>query len=171
MALSIQHSTPHHNKMDHFVIRSRNESDVTDVILRLLATSRHKNGIKQIMYETNEKRREKWCGFRLKCPKKYKCFQKKKQKKKTPNSLWGVLHLLPQKAPKILTSVWKIIYASYSKVSKELRNSIKIKVGQRFLSYWSKHNILTVLICNLKTAGPTKISVPFLSSLNIFFFL
>ena len=31
---------------------------------------------------------------------------------------------------KISTSLWKIIYASYIKLSKELKNSIKIKVGQ-----------------------------------------
>ena len=63
---------------------------------------------------------------------------------------------------------WKIIYASYTKLSKEPKNSIKIKVGQGILSYWSKTNILTVLIYNLKTAWPIKISMPFLSSLNNF---
>ena len=31
---------------------------------------------------------------------------------------------------KLSTSFWKIIYASYSKLSKELKNSIKIKVDQ-----------------------------------------
>ena len=54
----------------------------------------------------------------------------------------GVLHLLPQKAPKLAcfvlylkvsTSFWKIIYASYSKLYKELKNSIKIKVRQAIL--------------------------------------
>ena len=54
----------------------------------------------------------------------------------------GVLHLLPQKAPKlacfvlylkIINIFLKIIYASYSKLSKELKNSIKIKVGQAIL--------------------------------------
>ena len=55
--------------------------------------------------------------------------------------LKGVLHLLLQKSSKI----------------------------SMFLSYWSKNNILTVLIYNLKTAWPTKISMPFLSFLNIFY--
>ena len=54
----------------------------------------------------------------------------------------GVLHLLPQKAPKsacfvlflkIINIFLKMIYASYSKLSKELKNSIKIKVGQAVL--------------------------------------
>ena len=50
----------------------------------------------------------------------------------------------PKKAPKLACFVftsklstsflfWKIIYASYSKLSKELINSIKIKVGQAIL--------------------------------------
>ena len=54
--------------------------------------------------------------------------------------LKGVLHLLPPKAPNVLcsiskisTSFWKIIYASYGKLSKELKNSIKIEVGQAVL--------------------------------------
>ena len=56
----------------------------------------------------------------------------------------GVLHLLPQKAPKLACFVLylkminifrKIIYASYSKLSKELKNSIKIKVGQAVLEF------------------------------------
>ena len=34
---------------------------------------------------------------------------------------------------KLSTSFWKIIYASYSKLSKELKNIIKIKVGQAVL--------------------------------------
>ena len=57
----------------------------------------------------------------------------------------GVLHLLPQKAPKLAfilcyilklsTYFWKIIHVSYSKliVCNELKNSIKIKVGQTVL--------------------------------------
>ena len=55
----------------------------------------------------------------------------------------GVLHLLPQKAPKLAcfvlylkikkTSCWKIKYASYSKLSRELKNSIKNKVDQAVL--------------------------------------
>ena len=67
---------------------------------------------------------------------------------------------------KLSTSFWKkIIYASYSKLSKELKNSIKIKVGQAIfeLLIQKQH------IYNLKTACPIKISMPFLSSLNNFF--
>ena len=57
-------------------------------------------------------------------------------------SVKGVLHLLSQKAPKLACFVlyhkvinffWKIIHASCSKLSKELKNSIKIKVGQAVL--------------------------------------
>ena len=53
--------------------------------------------------------------------------------------LKGVLYLLPQKASKLAffvlylklpTSFWKIIYVSYSTLSKELKNSITIKIGQ-----------------------------------------
>ena len=69
---------------------------------------------------------------------------------------------------KLATSIWKITYASYSKLSKELKNYTEIKVGQAVLELWSKTNILAVLIYNLKTAWPTKISMPFLSSLNNF---
>ena len=51
----------------------------------------------------------------------------------------GVLHLLHQKLTcsvlylKLSTSFWKIILVSYSKLSKELKNNIKIKVGQAVL--------------------------------------
>ena len=64
------------------------------------------------------------------------------------------------------------MYTSYSKLSKNLKNSIKIKVGHDVLAlYRSKTNILIVLICNLKTTWPsTKILSPFLSSLNNFFY-
>ena len=66
---------------------------------------------------------------------------------------------------KLSTSFQKIIYASHSKFSKELKNSIKIKVGQAVLKllipttfwlFWS----------NWKTAWPTKIQIPFFSFLN-----
>ena len=54
------------------------------------------------------------------------------------------LHLLPQKAPKLACFVLYLkiihiflkknnIYAFYSKLSKELKDSIKIKVGQALL--------------------------------------
>ena len=58
------------------------------------------------------------------------------------NVLKGVLHLLPPKAVKlacfvlylkISTSFWKIVYASYRKLSKVLKNGIKIKAGQAVL--------------------------------------
>ena len=55
----------------------------------------------------------------------------------------GLLHLLPQKVPKLACLVlylkiiniffWKITYTSYRKLSKELKNNIKIKVGQAVL--------------------------------------
>ena len=54
----------------------------------------------------------------------------------------GVLHLLPEKSPKLACFVFylkimniplKTIYVSYGKLSKELKNSIKIKVGQAVL--------------------------------------
>ena len=51
----------------------------------------------------------------------------------------GVLHLLPPilhvlySISKLSTSFRKMIYASYSKFSKELKNSIKIKVNQAVL--------------------------------------
>ena len=57
--------------------------------------------------------------------------------------------------------------ACYSKLSKELKISIKIEVGQAVLI--DQNNILTVLIHNLKTAWPTRISMPFLSSFDNLF--
>ena len=62
-----------------------------------------------------------------------------------------------------------MIYVSYSKFSKELKSSIKIKVSQVALELLIQTNSLTVLIYNLKTAWPTKISLPCLSSLNNFY--
>ena len=44
------------------------------------------------------------------------------------------------------------MYAAYSKLSKELKNDIKIKVGQAVLSYWSKNIVFDFLIHNLRTA-------------------
>ena len=58
------------------------------------------------------------------------------------------------------------MYAFYSNLSKELKNSIKIEVDQTVSWVIDLNIILTVLIHNLKTAWPTKISVPFLSSLG-----
>ena len=64
-----------------------------------------------------------------------------------------------------------MVYASYSKLSKELKNSIKIKVAQAVLELLIQNehfDCFVFLIYNLKTAWPTKISMPFLSSLNNF---
>ena len=58
-------------------------------------------------------------------------------------------------------------YASYSKLSKELKNSIKIWVGQAVLDQVIDPNIIfTLLIYNFKTTWSTKISMPFLSSFD-----
>ena len=54
-------------------------------------------------------------------------------------------------------------------MSKELKSSFKNKEGQAVLELLIQNNILTALIYNLKTAWPTKISMPFLSSLIFFF--
>ena len=48
-----------------------------------------------------------------------------------------------------------MIYASYSKLSKDLKSNIKIKVGQAVLESLIQNNILTVLINNLNTVWPT----------------
>ena len=72
---------------------------------------------------------------------------------------------------KLSTSFWKIIYASpCSKLSKELKNSIKVKVGQAVLELLiqKQHFDCFDLGLNLKTAWPIQISAPFLSSLNNF---
>ena len=61
-----------------------------------------------------------------------------------------------------------MIYESYSNLSKELKNSIKIKVGQAVLESLIQNQHFGCLIYNLKTAWPTKIPMPFLSSLNNF---
>ena len=51
-----------------------------------------------------------------------------------------------------------MIYAFYSKLSKELKcNSIKIQVGPAVVWVIDQNNILTVLIHNLKSTWPTKI--------------
>ena len=60
------------------------------------------------------------------------------------------------------------MYTSYSKLSKKLKNSVKIKVGQAAPELLIQKQHLTVLIYNLKSPWPTKISMPFLSSLSIF---
>ena len=95
-------------------------------------------------------------------------------------SFKGVLHLLPQKAPKLACFVLylkiiyiflkKIIYASYSKLSKKLKNSTKIKVGQAILELLIQEQHFDCFDLSFKNAWPNKISMPFLSSLNIFFY-
>ena len=59
-----------------------------------------------------------------------------------------------------------MIYASYSKLSKELKNSIKILSRQSGSWVIDQNNILTVLIHGLKMTWSAKISMPFLSSLD-----
>ena len=49
---------------------------------------------------------------------------------------------------------------------KEVKNKIKFKVGLAVPKFFNQSNILTVLIHNLKTIWPTKISIPFLSSFD-----
>ena len=65
-----------------------------------------------------------------------------------------------------------MIYASYSKLSTELKDGINIfkcrpssswVIGQAVID---QDIILTVLIHNFKTTWPTKLSMPFLSSLD-----
>ena len=58
-----------------------------------------------------------------------------------------------------LKNVWN------SRLSRNSKISLKFRYAKRFLSYWSKQ-YLTVLIHNLETAWPTKISMPFFSSLD-----
>ena len=61
------------------------------------------------------------------------------------------------------------MYASYSKLSKELKNSIKIMVGQAVLELLIQNQHFDCFdLYNSITVWPTKISMPFLSSLNIF---
>ena len=62
---------------------------------------------------------------------------------------------------KLSTLFREMIYASYSKFSKELKNSIKIKDRPSRSWVIDTNNILTVLIYNLKIAWPTNISMPF----------
>ena len=53
--------------------------------------------------------------------------------------------------------------------NKELKNNIQIYFAQQLptiLELLSQNNILTILIHNLKTVWPTKIPMPFLSSLD-----
>ena len=90
------------------------------------------------------------------------------------NNLKGVLHS-NQKLTcfvlylKIINTFSKMMYASYSKLSMKLKNSIK-NLGRPSGSWVIDHNnILTVLIHKLKNTWPTKMSMPFLSSVTICF--
>ena len=67
---------------------------------------------------------------------------------------------------KLSTSYWKIIYASYSTLFKELKNSIKIKVGQMVFELLIQNQNFDCFGINFITAWRTKISIPFLSSFN-----
>ena len=66
---------------------------------------------------------------------------------------------------------WKMIYASYSKLSKEFKNSLKIYIG-RSRGCWliDLNNILTIFIHNFKTVWPTKISMPIYYKMHMLFF-
>ena len=62
---------------------------------------------------------------------------------KVSSALKGVLHLLPKIIMfclnlKLSKDFWKMIYASYSKLFKELKNGIEILVGQAVLKLWIK---------------------------------
>ena len=59
-----------------------------------------------------------------------------------------------------------MIYASYSKLSKELKNSIEISVGEVVLELLIKTIFWLILIRNLKAAGRTEISIPSFNSLD-----
>ena len=65
---------------------------------------------------------------------------------------------------KIISTFFKV-YTSYSKLSKKLKNDIKIS---RPSSSWvfDQNNTLIVLIQNLKTACPTQMPIPFLGYLD-----
>ena len=60
----------------------------------------------------------------------------------------------------INTCFWKITYAPYRKLSKELKLALNLT---RPIGSWviDQSNILTILIHNFKTAWPTKISMRF----------
>ena len=68
---------------------------------------------------------------------------------------------------KLSTPFKKIVYASYSTLSKELYSTLskELKIALKFtwtkwlLSYWSKY--FDCLIHNLKTDRPTKMSMPY----------
>ena len=54
------------------------------------------------------------------------------------------------------THFWKMIYTFYSELSKKLKNIIKLLVGQRLLSYWSKQHFDFFFWYVTFTAWPTK---------------
>ena len=59
-----------------------------------------------------------------------------------------------------------MIYVSHSKLSKELKKSIKIKVAQVVLELLIQNQHFDCFDLYFKTAWPTKISMPLLSSLD-----
>ena len=61
---------------------------------------------------------------------------------------------------------WKIIYASYSKLSKELKNSIKIKVDQAVLELLTQTTFLLFWSITWKLLVPLKFQCHFFNSLN-----
>ena len=68
---------------------------------------------------------------------------------------------------KIINIFLKKYYASYSNLSKELKNSIKIKVGKAVLELLiQKQHFDCFDLYNLKTAWPTKILMPFFQFLE-----
>ena len=83
-----------------------------------------------------------------------------------------VQHLLPPNwhvlcsMSKLSSSFWKLLYGSNNKLSKKLRNSIKIWTGQAVLELLIQTSFWLFWSIALKPLGPTKISVPFLGSLN-----
>ena len=85
--------------------------------------------------------------------------------------LRGTAHSTPELAClvlylKIINIFLKMLYASYSKLSKELKSSIQNLDRPNGSWVIDKNNILTVLIHNLKATWPTKITMPFLSFLD-----
>ena len=84
----------------------------------------------------------------------------------------GVLHLLPKismfcaLSQNISTTFWKINYASYKEVFKELKNGNEILVGQAVFKLQIKLSKCWFWINNSRTAWPTLIVMLFLSSLE-----
>ena len=65
-----------------------------------------------------------------------------------------------------LKTILKILYASNSKLSKELKNGIKIQVSQAVFELLIKTLFWLFWSITYKTAWPIRISMPFLNSLD-----